>query len=156
MDGQEKAFNCVPFSFPPDSEDDIHTLAVIPDEKDKATTIKIPRIHPVEKVKVFLKCVKCTKRVFQPMATAVVHYDRCSCFMRSSDCAKCCYATIVVDARDGNKQLYLTVFNEILQGIVEDLPTTADTKVCKALLLLDNITITDVNNRHIVLAINTK
>jgi len=69
------------------------------------------------------------------MATAVVHCDRCSCFLRSDDCEKCPYTTVAVDAQDGNK-LCLTAFNEVLQKV------KADPKICEALLLLDKITIT--------------
>ena len=124
-------------------------MAVKHNQKDKATTINIPRIHSIEKVEVFLEWVKCSRKVIQPTATAIVHCDKCGYFMRSGDCEKRRYATIVVNPEDG-RCLYLTVFNEVLQKVVEDLPTAADSTVCEALLFLANITVTYDHNSLIV------
>ena len=55
---------------------------------DGKTTVRIPTIHSVEKVESFIKCMKCSRQVLQPMATAVIHCDRCGCLMRSGDCEK--------------------------------------------------------------------
>lgn len=102
-----------------------------------------------------LKSVKCLRKIIQPTATPVVHCDRCGYFMRSGDCEKHRYAIIVVNPGDG-RCLCLTVFNEVRQKAVEDLPTAADSTVCEALLFLDNITVTNENNSLIVSAINTQ
>lgn len=75
--------------------------------------------------------------------------------MRTADCEKRRYATIVVEL-DGKKPLFLTVFNEVLNKVVEDLETATDSRVCETLLLLDNISITYDNNSLIVSVIQTK
>ena len=106
------------------------------------------QIHSVEKLECCVKCVKCARKVFQPTATLAVHYDRCGYSMRTADCKKRCYATIVVEL-DDKKHLFLTAFNEV----VEVLETATDSKVCETLLLLDNITKTYDNNSLIVSAI---
>lgn len=154
--GKKKNFSTVFTSvFTLDSKEDIQAVEVKHDEKDKATIINIPRIHSIEKVEVFLKCVKCSRKFIQPTATAIVHCDRCGYFMRSGDGEKCLYATIVVNPEDG-RSLYLTVFNEVLQKVVEDLPTAADSTVCEPLLFLDNITVTYDHNSLVVSVINTQ
>ena len=115
------------------------------DHNDATTTITIGKIHSVEKLECFLKCVKCARKVFQPMATLVRY------FMRTADCKKWCYATIVVEL-DDKKHLFLTAFNEV----VEVLEIAIDSKVCETLVLLDNITITYDNNSLIVSSIKSK
>ena len=153
--GKKKLSTVFSSTFTLDSQDDIQASAEIQDQSDTTTTITIAKIHSVEKLECFLKCVKCARKVLQPTATLVVHCDRCGYFMRTVDCKKCRYATIVVEV-DGRKPLFLTAFNEVFNKVVKDLETATDSKVCETLLLLDNITITYDNNSLIVSVIKTK
>lgn len=153
--GKKKLSTVFSSAFTLDSQDDIQASAEIQDQNDTTTTITIAKIHSVEKLERFLKCVKCARKVLQPSATLVVHCDRCRYFMRTADCEKRRYATIVVEL-DGKKPLFLTVFNEVLNKVVEDLETATDSRVCETLLLLDNISITYDNNSLIVSVIQTK
>ena len=109
--GKKKLSTVFTSAFTLDSKNDIQAVAVKHDEKDKATTINFPGSILLRKLNFSgLKCVKCLRKVIQPTSTPVVHCDRCGYFMRSGDCEKGRYDTIVVNPGDGRCP-YLTVFN---------------------------------------------
>ena len=116
-----------------------------------SNTRVIPRFQCVEKVEMYLQCMKCCRKILQAMGTSVVRCDRCGYSMRTVDCPVRRYASVVLEATDG-KAVHVTVFNDVLEKLVPNCKDRSDAEVAEMLLLAKNITITYDSDTSIVLS----
>ena len=115
-----------------------------------SNTRVIPRFQCVEKVETYLQCMKCSRKILQAMGTSVVRCDRCGYSMRTVDCPVRRFASVVLEATDGNP-VHVTVFNDVLEKLVPNCKDRSDAEVAEMLLLTENITITYDSDTSIVL-----
>ena len=115
-----------------------------------SNTRVIPRFQCVEKVETYLQCMKCSRKILQAMGTSVVRCDRCGFSMRTVDCPVHRFASVVLEATDGNP-VHVTVFNDVLEKLVPNCKDRSDAEVAEMLLLTENITITYDSDTSIVL-----
>ena len=126
------------------NDQSLHEVNVCREQIDFMThtiALEVLHIHLVEKVEIFIPCVKCSRKILQETTKGVVSCDRCGGIMRLADCAKQLCAKIVVHSSD-KEELHQTVFEHVLRNvIVGDLHSLTESEVGEALLLLENITI---------------
>lgn len=121
-----------------------------------SNTRVIPRFQCVEKVEMYLQCMKCCRKILQAMGTSVVRCDRCGYSMRTVDCPVRRYASVVLEATDG-KAVHVTVFNDVLEKLVPNCKDRSDAEVAEMLLLAKNITITyDCDTSIVLSAVTSK
>lgn len=99
-------------------------------------------IFSIKKVKKFLRCLNCKKKIIQVSSSSAVHYDRCVHTMKSVRCSIRFCARVLVNTNEG-RRITLKLFEDVLQKVIgDDLCQLTESEVATKLLLFDNVHVT--------------
>jgi hypothetical protein len=108
------------------------------------TVIEVPNFRSIESVSTYKECnnEKCSKRIIQESSNPIIHCDQCGNTARASDLTLNICAKIVVRNPQQQKDITLTLFGDVLGGLVENVYLLDKSVVAEKLLMIGPVSIT--------------
>lgn len=119
------------------SSDEIDKLL----NSERDTVIELEKFDSIDSVTIYKECDKCSKRIIQASSMAFLHCDQCGRSTRTSSCKTNICAKVLVQHPESGKNIGLTLFHDVIGGLVQESNTMDSRGLAEQLLMLGRMSL---------------